>query len=76
MSTTAEIIEAMTVSMRIANATNKALHCEIDDLEQKLAVAVEALGMIDAVGMPAPYDKIVREALAIINPDAQKEPES
>lgn len=35
----------------------------IKEFQEKLDIAVEALGMIDAVGMHDPYDRIVREAL-------------
>lgn len=34
---------------------------------EALKIAMDALGMVDHVGMPEPYDKIVREALAKAN---------
>lgn len=40
------------------------LRAALEAEKQRSAKLVENLGMIDSVGMPAPYDKIVREAIA------------
>ncbi len=52
-------LSPITERIRQMREENARLRPILDSLSE----CVEALGMIDHVGMPAPYDKIAREAL-------------